>query len=151
MSMNSAIGTKWCYSDNGFNPPANTKRGSKAVDGGWLPGAAYNSGQTAWRTYGKLSDITRPGPADLWLVMDEHPDSINDSSMATPAVPGYLVDYPASYHNGAGGVTFCDGHSEIHKWRDPRTTPPIGTPLTIQPSPNNPDTEWLAVRSSALR
>jgi len=24
-----------------------------------------------------------------------------------------LVDIPASYHNGAGGVTFADGHSEI--------------------------------------
>jgi prepilin-type N-terminal cleavage/methylation domain-containing protein/prepilin-type processing-associated H-X9-DG protein len=151
MSMNSAIGTKWCYSDNGFNPPANTKRGSKPVDGGWLPGNAYNAGQTTWRTYGKMSDITRPGPSDLWLVIDEHPDSINDSSMATPAVPGYLVDYPASYHNGAGGVTFADGHSEIHKWKDPRTTPPIGTALTIQASPNNVDTEWLATRSSARR
>ncbi len=151
MSMNSAVGTQWCYPENGFVPVGGAKRGSKAVPGGWLPGSSYNSSQTTWRTYGKISDITRPGPSDLWLVMDEHPDSINDSSMATPAIPGYLVDYPASYHNGAGGVTFCDGHSEIHKWKDSRTTPPLGSALSIQTSPNNVDTEWLAARSSALR
>ena len=26
-----------------------------------------------------------------------------------------MIDFPAAYHNGAGGVTFADGHSEIHK------------------------------------
>jgi len=26
---------------------------------------------------------------------------------------------PASYHNGACGFTFADGHSEIKKWLDP--------------------------------
>jgi len=40
--------------------------------------------------------------------MDGYPD---------PATT-YIVDYPASYHNGAGGVAFADGHSEIHRWRD---------------------------------
>jgi prepilin-type processing-associated H-X9-DG protein len=86
--------------------------------------------------------------------MDEHTDSINDSMMATPAVPYYLVDYPASYHNGAGGVAFADGHSEIHKWIHKDTKPPVtGVPnsLSTKASPNNPDTEWLAERSSALR
>ena len=32
------------------------------------------------------------------------------------------VDWPASYHDGACGFSFADGHSEIHKWRDGRTT-----------------------------
>jgi prepilin-type processing-associated H-X9-DG protein len=27
-----------------------------------------------------------------------------------------LRDVPASYHGGAGGFSFADGHSEIHKW-----------------------------------
>jgi prepilin-type processing-associated H-X9-DG protein len=30
-----------------------------------------------------------------------------------------FVDFPASYHNSAGGLTFADGHSEIKKWRSP--------------------------------
>jgi len=148
MSMNSAVGTRW------YNPPTGKRRGEAPLHGAWLPGNAYNEAQTAWRTYGKLSDITRPSPANLWVLMDEHTDSINDSMMATPAVPGYLVDYPASYHNGAGGVAFADGHSEIHKWQDNRTKPPvrnIPNSLTSGASPNNVDTQWLAERSSAPR
>jgi prepilin-type N-terminal cleavage/methylation domain-containing protein/prepilin-type processing-associated H-X9-DG protein len=151
MSMNSAVGTRWCYPDS-FNPPAGVMRGSAPLQGGWLPGGAYNANQTTWRTYNKFAKIIRPLPANLWVLMDEHTDSINDSSMATPAVPGYLVDYPASYHNGAGGVAFADGHSEIHKWLHPDTKPPVtGVPnsLTTKASPNNPDTQWLAERSSA--
>ena len=153
MSMNSAVGTRWTYA--GGSPPAGVLRGSQALEGGHLPGnGAYDANQKTWLTYNKLAAVNRPGPANLWVLMDEHTDSINDSSMATPATPGYLVDYPASYHNGAGGVAFADGHSEIHKWKDARTKPPVtGVPnsLTIKASPNNPDTEWLADRTSARR
>jgi hypothetical protein len=35
-----------------------------------------------------------------------------------------IVDYPASYHV-TGGFSFADGHSEIKKWQDGRTTPII--------------------------
>jgi prepilin-type processing-associated H-X9-DG protein len=150
MSMNSAVGTRWC------NPPSAPLRGAAPLEGGWLLGvsAGYRPGQNEYRTYNKLSAITVPGPANLWVLMDEHTDSINDSSMATPAVAGSIVDYPASYHNGAGGVAFADGHSEIHKWRDSRTKPPVkGTPDSLYSivCANNPDTEWLAVRTSARR
>lgn len=154
MSMNSAVGTRWSYADNGYNPPAGVTRGSQALQGGHLPGGGYNAGQTAWLTYKKISDMNRPGPANLWVLMDEHTDSINDSSMATPAVPGYIVDYPASYHNGAGGVAFADGHSEIHKWQDARTKPPvtgIANSLSAKATANNPDTQWLADRTTARR
>jgi hypothetical protein len=55
-----------------------------------------------------------------------------------------IVDYPASYHHAAGGIAFADGHSEIHKWRDPRTMPPIATKLVNGvASPNNQDVLWL--------
>lgn len=149
MSMNSAVGTRWC------SPPASL-RGAAPLEGGHLLGvsAGYSPGQTQYRTYNKLSSITLPGPAGLWVLMDEHTDSINDSCMATPAVPGSIVDFPASYHNGAGGVAFADGHSEIHKWRDARTKPPVkGVPDSLYSiaCANNPDTEWLAVRTSARR
>lgn len=149
MSMNSAVGTRW------YNPPTNMKRGEAPLEGGHLDGGgAYIVPQSKWLTYNKLSTINRPAPANLWVLMDEHTDSINDSSMATPARPGYLVDYPASYHNGAGGVAFADGHSEIHKWKHPDTKPPVtgvANSLSSKASPNNPDTAWLAERTSALR
>jgi len=109
--------------------------------------------------YRKMAEITRPSPAMLWVMIDEREDSINDgwfatdylSYMAGPAA-FMIVDFPASYHNNAGGLNFADGHSEIKKWTDPRTTPFLKPgeliPLDV-PSPNNNDAGWLLLRSSA--
>ncbi len=126
MSMNSAVGTTWYqYYANG------SPRIGAAVDGGWLPGSAYNASQTAWLTYGKTSSFTRPGPANTWVIMDENSFSINDASLAISAVASsattYLIDIPSGNHNKAAGIAFADGHSIVHKWLDPRTyTPPPG-------------------------
>jgi prepilin-type N-terminal cleavage/methylation domain-containing protein len=50
--------------------------------GGWLPPSLFE-------TYGKLSAIRNP--AKTWVLIDEHPDSINDAAfavkMAVPNVP----------------------------------------------------------------
>lgn len=56
-----------------------------------------------------------------------------------------------SYHGGAGGLSFADGHSEIRKWRDPRTMP-VFDPSLVRPlniaSPNNRDCLWLMERAT---
>jgi prepilin-type N-terminal cleavage/methylation domain-containing protein/prepilin-type processing-associated H-X9-DG protein len=111
-----------------------------------------------WRVYTKLSDMVDPGPSMTWVLLDEREDSINDGYWVTlmqgyPTTPSQtkIVDYPASYHNNAGGFSFADGHSEIRKWRDPRTTPKLrpGQPLTLNvASPNNPDVIWLQERGT---
>ena len=64
------------------------------------------------------SSLTDPGPAQTWVYVDEHPDSINDAGCFTPELErgNPWVDVPAVYHNGAAGFAFADGHSEIHKW-----------------------------------
>jgi prepilin-type N-terminal cleavage/methylation domain-containing protein len=108
----------------------------------------------------KIDDIQRPSPAKTWVFIDEREDSINDGWFAVN-MDGYdpirptayiIVDYPASYHNGAGGLAFADGHSEIRKWKDPRTRPKLrrGQLLALgQASPGNPDVDWLQQRSSS--
>jgi len=64
-----------------------------------------------------------------------------------------LVGYPGSYHNGAGNISFADGHAELHKWLDSRTKPPLhrGHPIprTIEgnASPGNPDVRWIQERT----
>jgi len=63
----------------------------------------------------KTSDFVFPGPTDTWVYLDEHPCSINDAGFFNPQ-PGHWIDQPATYHNGAAGFAFADGHSEIHKW-----------------------------------
>lgn len=148
ISMNLAVGTLW-------NPPFPPgKKLGDPVGGGWLPGV-YNDAQREWRTYGKLSDIVKPSPAMLWVTVDEHPRSINDALFAVECGDAQgvrIVDFPASYHGGACGFAFADGHSEIHRWRG----------KTIQPSPEGPtlplnvaaedsveDMRWLQQRTSA--
>ena len=65
----------------------------------------------------KFSDLKIPGAANTWVYMDEHPDSINDAGAFAPNTANNIPDAPATYHNGAAGFSFADGHSEIHKWR----------------------------------
>ena len=67
-----------------------------------------------WRQFLKTSQI--PQPSQTWLTLDEHPDSINDSFFITAYNAGNWQDTPASYHNGACGFSFADGHAEVHKW-----------------------------------
>lgn len=65
----------------------------------------------------KTGDFVYPGPAENWVHLDEHPGSINDAGFFNPHVSS-IVDMPGNYHNGAGGLSFADGHAEIHKWVD---------------------------------
>jgi prepilin-type N-terminal cleavage/methylation domain-containing protein len=85
----------------------------------WMNSAsAWNSGNQ-YRIPRKLSQITNPGPAKTWVLIDEREESINDGffvvTMNQRGSGAYLVDYPASYNNWAGGLNFADGHSEIRK------------------------------------
>jgi prepilin-type N-terminal cleavage/methylation domain-containing protein/prepilin-type processing-associated H-X9-DG protein len=71
---------------------------------------------TIYAHYTKVNQMIIPGPVDTWVFIDEHPDSINDAGFFNPQLTR-IIDTPATYHNGAGGLSFADGHSEIHKWK----------------------------------
>jgi len=99
-----------------------------------------------------------PGPSNTFVFLDEREDSLNDGTFVVdmagwPDDPAQhrMVDYPASYHNNAGGFSFADGHSEIKRWVDPRTSPALNRgqeiPLNL-PSPNNPDIAWMQDRAT---
>jgi len=126
--------------------------------GEWLqPGGSMTAGQRRYKTYYKTSEFSDPGPSQLWVLLDEHPDSINAGGFANMMVESpnaaRIIDYPASYHNRAAGISFADGHTEIRKWVDPRTVVPvrfIEMPLNVA-SPGNRDMIWLSERTSARR
>ena len=115
-------------------------------------------GYTTYRMFVKESEFIRPGPAMTWVFVDEHPDSINDELFGMQMPPSTLWPYaatwddvPASYHNGACGFSFADGHGEIHKWRDKNTLAPI---LKTHPSSatglTSPrDNVWMVARTTA--
>jgi len=73
-----------------------------------------NWGFPQYKQYLKQAQV--PHPAKTWLVLDEHPDSINDGYFINNPNASAWQDLPASYHNGACGFSFADGHSEIKKW-----------------------------------
>jgi prepilin-type N-terminal cleavage/methylation domain-containing protein/prepilin-type processing-associated H-X9-DG protein len=135
-----------------------TKQDGSPVTGPWLPGA-INWSQTTWRTYARLTDITLPTPDHLWVLMDEHPDSINDAQLGVECghvgAVAHIVDFPASFHGGACGIAFADGHSEVHKWRHSKIQSPItytGTmTLDVPAGDSVDDLAWLQERTSAPR
>jgi len=110
----------------------------------WTPG---------FLVYYKSSDLTRPGPVNTFVFLDEGL-SINNGLFGTDMDTydpldwpnKHTTDVPATYHDMAGSFSFSDGHSEIHKWRDTRTAQPTGYGWS---SPNNVDIDWVQSKSSA--
>ncbi|HYT62128.1 MAG TPA: type II secretion system protein [Haliangiales bacterium] len=101
----------------------------------------------------KTSDVSRPAPSDLWVFVDEHPDSINDGCFFNAQSNLEWIDYPGNYHNNACGFAFSDGHSEIHHWRSSITQLPVRmVDLGRQTVPaTDADFNWIIQRTSAPR
>ena len=101
----------------------------------------------------KLSDVRKPSPSDLWVFVDEHPDSINDGCMITdPSTMTKWVDLPASLHNGACSFSFADGHSEVHKWKESSTRIPVTQmPQNNIVVPSSRDLTWMSEHSTTRR
>ena len=126
---------------------------------GFLNPPSLQGWQASYRPIRKLSDAAGKPLSELYVVLDQREDRINNGYFAVD-MTGYnprnlgatrWVDYPASYHNNAGGVTLADGHAVIKKWLDPRTSVPIRKGVNIPifvPSPRNVDVLWLQERSA---
>ncbi len=154
VSMNQAVGT--------VATTVGSLTAGSPVNGQWLTDTDIgNSRQNAWRTYGKTSSMSIPGAANLWIFLDEHPDSINDAAFAVEVaqtgVSARIIDFPASYHDGGCGVSFADGHAVIHKWIGSAIKPPIvnggssigGGASDRIAGDSVVDMTWLQLRTSA--
>jgi prepilin-type N-terminal cleavage/methylation domain-containing protein len=79
----------------------------------------YGSGTSTYQSlFNKLADILKP--ASSIVLMDENPSTINDGfwlNWSGPSVTDW-TDIPATYHNRANGISFADGHADIHTWHD---------------------------------
>ncbi len=142
-SMSQSVGTvDACYDEmeRGESPSADhCGVPNLPVNGPWLNGHQTNIRNDPWATYGKFSSIINPGPSMLWVLLDENPAGLNDAAFAFQMTEPYWHDAPGSYHNGACGFAFADGHSEIHKWQ--------GTPEP-EADANPADWGWMAQRTS---
>lgn len=126
--------------------------GFVGTDGGW------GSHILPYWMFFKLADLTAPGTpgaSKTFLFLDEREDVINWGSFLTdmdgyspqnPSLYAFDEDLPGMYHNRACGFSFCDGHSEVKKWLDGRTTPPLQIGvynITTWPVPRDVDVAWL--------
>jgi prepilin-type processing-associated H-X9-DG protein len=116
------------------------------------------TGSSTWTVPSKYTLCTKAtqitSPANMFVVLDERADSINDGVYTTnPDVLYELIDYPACYHDGAASFAFADGHSEMHKWLDPRTMPVLqygqGLPLNVS-FPGDKDVLWIGQHSAGV-
>lgn len=124
-------------------------------DAGNITVNGYNTNNPGYTQFFKTTQI--PHPADIFVFLDEHPDSINDGYFINKAPQhgyGYggaayknaeWTDLPASYHNRATAFSYADGHADLHRWQQPLTIrPPVpnaaNLPIAI---PSNPASALL--------
>lgn len=108
-----------------------------------------NSPYKLCKTYANIKS-----PVDMFVFLDEREDSINDGWYASdPDTKWQIVDYPASYHGNAAGYAFADGHSEIHRFKDPRTMPVLKTGQLLPLNQNfsgDLDVLWMAQHAAGV-
>jgi len=99
---------------------------------------------------------TAPGPSKTFVFVEERSDCINWGNFetvmtgyktaTTPASPGQYIwqeDMPGSYHNRSCGISYADGHSEIHRWiGDQYDLQPITVGATISTGKGGSGTSW---------
>ena len=100
----------------------------------------------------KTSDLVKPGPSLTWVFVDEQGDSMNDAMLYHDPNGTKWIDLPSSYHDGACGLSFADGHAEVHKWKESSTKQAVRYQNgfgTIAGGPNNRDFQWMTERTPA--
>ncbi|MBI3850176.1 MAG: prepilin-type N-terminal cleavage/methylation domain-containing protein [Verrucomicrobia bacterium] len=107
----------------------------------------------------KRSDLSKVHRPELFVFIDEHEDSIDrcDFTIGIGKDRGVFVELPASRHSNSGGLSFTDGHVEIHRWKDRRTLQPVrgvyqwgawgGVPGNFY---NSPDWRYMWVRATKI-
>jgi len=108
----------------------------------WI-GSRYMETRTqanGFRTFVRESELGVARPATIWLIVDEHELSIDDSwFLVTMDDSLPFANFPATRHDHGYELNFADGHVEGRKLRDPNTRFE-----GAQISPRNAD--WLALK-----
>jgi len=95
----------------------------------------------------KFSGIVRPAPSQLFVFIDEHPDTLLDAQFGNPAgapyYPAMWFDMPADRHNQGGCLSFADGHVERLRWKVPKTFHTLGQLVTSEDIP-----DYLRIQSA---
>jgi prepilin-type N-terminal cleavage/methylation domain-containing protein/prepilin-type processing-associated H-X9-DG protein len=101
----------------------------------------------SWCQFLKTSQI--PGPANFFVFIEEHPDTINDGYFVNTLDQVKWGNLPASFHSGAANISWADGRVERHRWIPNTIRPPAkgGVGRGFTPSPAT-DYLWLRDHTS---
>lgn len=121
---------------------ANAILGRTVTVANQIPGRVYIS------SFSKFTQLNKPGPANTAVLLDEHPDSIDDAlyflNVGLAAPNAVWRSFPGSHHNGAASISFADGHVILKRWQDSRTVPPVIYLKSLNTLvPGNPDYTWM--------
>jgi prepilin-type N-terminal cleavage/methylation domain-containing protein/prepilin-type processing-associated H-X9-DG protein len=125
-------------------------------DAGNFSRTGVNVNNTNYVQFFKTFSI--PRPADIFVFLDEHPDSIDDGYFLNSDndwAPAW-TDLPGSYHDGGANLSFADGHSEYHRWHNASTKQPalaygISPKLPMPITDGLQDISWVLSRMSIER
>jgi len=126
---------------------------------GAFSASGVNVNNPGYKQFFKITQI--PQPVEIFVFLDEHPDSIDDGyflNKDAPAANGAYgaaadewIDLPASYHNRSTAFSFADGHASLHRWLNAKTIQPA-TPhaahLPIQIPDEHYDFDWVMAHMS---
>jgi prepilin-type N-terminal cleavage/methylation domain-containing protein/prepilin-type processing-associated H-X9-DG protein len=145
-SMNQAVGTI----DPGYNETKSSHSGipNLPVNGPWLNNQFNHRANTPWYTYAKATTIKDPGPAMLWVLVDEDVKGLNDAAFGFGMEQPAWVDAPGTYHNGGCGFAFADSHSESHHWVS-QGEKIANNPIDPANAGDRLDWLWMRARTSA--
>jgi len=119
-------------------------------DAGELTSSGANQNNPSYVQFFRITDI--PRPSDIFVFVEEHPDSINDGYYLNKFYENQWNDLPASDHNGTAPFAFADGHAQLHRWQSPSTIRPpdpdaLKFPLRLSAN-DTADLKWVLERTS---
>jgi prepilin-type N-terminal cleavage/methylation domain-containing protein/prepilin-type processing-associated H-X9-DG protein len=122
-------------------------------DAGDFSKDGFNVNNPGYAQFFKITQI--PQPSEIFVFLDEHPDSIDDGYFLERDYYPEWHDLPASYHNNGAAFSFADGHSTLHRWTQPGTyRPPLpdaaNLPIYV-PASKKHDLEWVLDHMSVER
>lgn len=103
----------------------------------------------------KLSDFRQLSPQQVFVLLEEHPDSINDPMFFIPNSEANWVELPGAFHDGGCWFTFADGHLEQRRWRSAEILRPVvardgSYSINVAGLAGGPDLLWVRAHTTKV-
>jgi len=133
-----AVGVYRCPADKSFakaaggRVPRNRTYSIIAAFGSFGPGFAPERPNSKYLIVHKLSEVVKPPPVRVIVLVDMNKDSIDDGTFSvwnTSVLDQFnWCNKPTDRHNGGGTLGYADGHAEHQRWKWPKKWREYGEP-----------------------